>query len=202
MKSSVSRSVLFPAAFLLVASTAAITAAFGFASDPQTRDDAASVLGAGIPASTTPFVIAALVSVEGAGLEKDCFLYISRKTFNRLRDECGGSADCDAPGLQLRVTAGADAVRWNIPSGAQLSLTELRNGVPVPESIVAGRRVVPGRGVGRVVAVRSARWWLSGRRRLHPTVSQHKGERVVRSRTDARHVPVSARYCAVRAGHG
>jgi hypothetical protein len=138
MKSSVSRSVLFPAAFLLVASTAAITAAFGFASDPHTRDDAASVLGAGIPASTTPFVIAALVSVEGAGLEKDCFLYVSRKTFNRLRDECGGSADGDAPGLQLLVTAGADAVRWNIPSGAQLSLTELRNGVPVPESIVAG----------------------------------------------------------------
>ena len=32
-------------------------------------------------------VIAALVSVEGAGLEKDCFLYVSRKTFNRLRDE-------------------------------------------------------------------------------------------------------------------
>lgn len=146
MKPSVSRIVILPAAFVLVASAAAITAAFAFASDSPARDDAAassgagpaSALGAGIPASTTPFVIAALVSVEGAGLEKDCFLYVSRKTFNRLRDECGGSADCDAPGLQLRVTAGADAVRWNIPSGAQLSLTELRNGVPVPESIVAG----------------------------------------------------------------
>jgi len=130
----------------LMAVAGAVTGALALASAPSARQEPAGAdtgnlaasLGSAIPGSTTPFIMAALVGVEGPGLESDAFLYVSRKTFNRLRDECAVSVDCDAPGLRLRVTAGEGAGCWNIPAGASLELVELRSGVPVPETIVAG----------------------------------------------------------------
>ena len=97
------------------------------------------VVGTSVPPIGTEFVIAALVAVQGADVAaNNPLLYVSRKTFNRLRDEAGGKMECDGPGLQLRVTAGVAANGWQIPAGASIIITEVRHGVPVPCNIVAG----------------------------------------------------------------
>lgn len=110
---------------------------------PPTPAPAVS-LGSAVPPIGTEFVIAALVVLEGSAVGHpdamlpDAMLYVSRKTYNRLRDEAGGSATCDKPGLQFTVVSASAAEAWGIPVGSTVVMTQVRHGVPVPASIVAG----------------------------------------------------------------
>ncbi len=108
----------------------------------QTPAQNAPAIGTAVPSIETGFIIAALVDVEGVDVPYApsgiSMLYVSRKTFNRLRNEAGGSSACDREGLQLQVITGSGAEAWGIPAGSHVTLSLSRSGVPVPETIVAG----------------------------------------------------------------
>ena len=89
------------------------------------------------PARDTPFLVATLLSISGPDLPAGMLVYVGRTTMNRLRDEAGGDVGIDRQGLVLEVISGAGASRWGIPVGTALECLEVRDGVPVPESIVA-----------------------------------------------------------------
>lgn len=129
------------AGVVLVSAAAGIAAATtllgvrSVAADPPGQP----ALGSAVPPIGTEFVIAALVVLEGSAVgHPDAMLYVSRKTYNRLRDEAGGSATCDKPGLQFTVVSASAAEAWGIPVGSTVVMTQVRHGVPVPVSIVAG----------------------------------------------------------------
>jgi hypothetical protein len=94
--------------------------------------------GSGVPPIGSDFIIAVLVQVEGPDVAQDALLYVGRKTFNRLRDESGAARECDREGMQLQAVVGQGAQAWSIPAGARVILTQLRHGVPVPATVVAG----------------------------------------------------------------
>ncbi len=108
----------------------------------QAPAQGALAIGTAVPSIDTGFIIAAFVDVDGAAVPHVPsgipMLYVSRKTFNRLRNEAGGSSACDHEGLQLQVVTGSGAEAWGIPTGSHVILSLSRSGVPVPETIVAG----------------------------------------------------------------
>ncbi len=89
------------------------------------------------PARDTPFLVATLLSISGPDLPAGMLVYVGRTTMNQLRDEAGGDVGIDRQGLVLEVISGAGATRWGIPVGTALECLEVRDGMPVPESIVA-----------------------------------------------------------------
>jgi hypothetical protein len=92
-----------------------------------------------IPPIDTPYIMAALVQLEGTAVSSpDALLYVSRVTYNRLRDEAGASRACDRENLTLEVTTGVGAQAWGIPAGTKVMISQVRGGVPVPATIVAG----------------------------------------------------------------
>jgi len=96
-------------------------------------------MGSAIPTPECRFLIAALVVLQHEGsADAAPGIYVSRKTMNRLRNEAGGHSNCDGEGLSLEVTTGPDSSAWLIPQGTRVRLTIMRDGVPVPETIVAG----------------------------------------------------------------
>jgi hypothetical protein len=115
------------------------TPAAADAAPSDSPSDPKMPLGERVPPRDEQFIIAVLVSLRGEAVtDGSALLYVARPTYNRLRADAGARLESDRPGLVLSVISAGAAEAWGIPAGSTLAMAQIRAGVPVPASIVAG----------------------------------------------------------------